>query len=80
MFTRHSKVAILSPTLAFALKFIIGFAVLMGAFEASRGTAGERFLVEDCILKPTIALVHALAPGEAVQAMAGPPSRLIRRT
>jgi exosortase family protein XrtM len=56
-----------SPTLTFALKFIVYFAVLMGAFEASRGTAIERFLVEDCILKPTIALVHLLAPQEAIQ-------------
>lgn len=57
----------LSPTLAFALKFIIYFAVLMGAFEASRGSAFERFLVEDCILKPTVALVRVLAPQEPIQ-------------
>ena len=57
----------LSPTLAFALKFIVYFAVLMGTFEASRGSAFERFLVEDCILKPTVALVHVLAPQEPIQ-------------
>jgi exosortase family protein XrtM len=57
----------LSPILAFALKFIAYFAVLMGVFEASRGTVFERFLVEDCILKPTIALVHFLAPQEPIQ-------------
>lgn len=57
----------LSPTLTFALKFILCFAVLMGAFEASRGTAFERFLVEDCILKPTIGLVHVVAPHESIE-------------
>ncbi len=57
----------LSPTLAFALKFIVCFAVLMVAFEASRGTAIERFLVEDCILKPTVALVHVVAPHEPIR-------------
>ena len=56
-----------SPTLAFALKFIVWFAVLMGAFEASRGTAVERFLVEDCILKPTIGLIHVVTPREPIQ-------------
>jgi exosortase family protein XrtM len=62
----------LSPTFAFALKFIVYFAILMGAFEASRGTGVERFLVEDCILKPTIGLVHILTPQE--------PIRLVGRT
>jgi exosortase/archaeosortase family protein len=57
----------LSPTLAFAIKFIGCFAALMVAFEASRGTAIERFLVEDCILKPTVALVHVVAPHEPIQ-------------
>lgn len=52
-----------SPALAFALKFILGFALLLGAFEASRGTRAERFLVEDLILEPTTALIRALAPG-----------------
>lgn len=57
----------LSPTLAFALKFLVYFTVLMGAFEGSRGTAIERFIVEDCILKPTVELVHVLAPHERVE-------------
>jgi exosortase/archaeosortase family protein len=56
-----------SPTLAFALKFVIYFALLMGAFEGSRGTDIERVLVEDCILKPTIAFVHVAAPQEPIQ-------------
>ena len=62
----------LPPTIAFALKFIIYFAVLMSCFEASRGTAVERFVVEDCILKPTIELIHIAAPRE--------PIRLVGRT
>jgi exosortase/archaeosortase family protein len=57
----------LSPTLVFALKFIAYFALMMGAFEASRGTAIERFLVEDCILEPTVGLVHVVAPQEPIQ-------------
>ncbi|MGO9634958.1 MAG: hypothetical protein ACLPX1_13830 [Steroidobacteraceae bacterium] len=56
-----------SPTLAFAIRFFVFFALLMGAFEASRGSAVERFLVEDCILKPVVALIHAVAPNESVE-------------
>jgi len=80
LFTPHSREKILSPTLAFALKFILCFAVLTAVFEASRDTAGERFLIEDCILKPTVALVHALAPNEKLQligrTLTSPSSRL----
>ena len=53
--------------LRFGLPFIIIFIVLTGAFEASRGSAFERFLVEDVILVPTTALINALTPGEHVQ-------------
>lgn len=56
-----------SPTLLFALKFVAYFAVLMTAFEACRGSPVERFLVEDCILKPTVGLVHIVAPREPIQ-------------
>jgi exosortase family protein XrtM len=66
-FEERARVKSPAPTLAFALRFIVYFAVLMGAFEASRGTAIERFLIEDCILKPTMALVHVLAPQEPIQ-------------
>lgn len=52
--------------LRFGLKFIIGFAILMGAFEASRGTAFEKFLVEDLILMPTAHLINAITPDEHV--------------
>jgi exosortase family protein XrtM len=50
--------------LAFALKFILYFALLFGAFEASRGSAFERFVVENMILVPTTALINAMTPGE----------------
>ncbi len=55
------------PALAFAIKFIVLFALLMGAFEASRGTAFERVLVENCILVPTAYLINAVDPEEHVQ-------------
>lgn len=50
----------------FALKFVILFALLTGAFEASRGTAFERFIVEKAILVPTTALINTLTPQEHV--------------
>lgn len=51
----------------FALKFVLGFAILTGSFEASRGTGFERFVVEDLILIPTTAVINRLAPGEHVE-------------
>jgi exosortase family protein XrtM len=51
-----------SPTLLFALRFALCFAGLMALFEASRGTVIERFLVEDCILRPATALIRLLSP------------------
>ena len=53
--------------LRFGIQFILGFAVLMGAFEASRGSAFERFLVEDAILVPTRAAINFVTPQEPVQ-------------
>jgi exosortase/archaeosortase family protein len=53
------------PALAFAIKFALFFALLMGAFEASRGSAFERFLVETCILEPTTYLLNALGSEHA---------------
>ena len=53
-----------TPTVVFALKFAVFFAVLMGAFEASRGSGFERMVVEDFVLRPTVALIHAVAPAE----------------
>lgn len=54
-------------TWRFAVRFVLGFAVLAGAFEASRGTAFERVLVEGVILKPTAAVLALLAPGAHAQ-------------
>jgi exosortase/archaeosortase family protein len=56
-----------SPTIGFALRFVLYFSLLTGAFEASRGTTFERYLVEDCILKPTVGLVHFIVPQEDIQ-------------
>ena len=67
MLSERSSARSLSPSLAFALKFVLLFSLLLAAFEASRGSAIERFLVEDCILKPTMALIHVLAPNEPIQ-------------
>jgi exosortase/archaeosortase family protein len=54
-------------TLIFGIKFAVIFAVLMGGFEASRGTAVERFLVEDFILQPTAALIRVIDANDNVQ-------------
>jgi len=53
--------------LRFTLAFVVLFAVLMGGFEALRGTAFERLLVEGFILEPTTALIDTLTPNEHVQ-------------
>jgi exosortase/archaeosortase family protein len=53
--------------LTFALKFVALFALLMCAFEASRGSAFERFVVEKVILVPTTLLIDAVSPGEQVE-------------
>jgi exosortase/archaeosortase family protein len=53
-----------AAAVGFALKFILCFAALYGAFEASRGSAFERFIVEDTILEPTVTLINVLTPGE----------------
>lgn len=61
-----------TTSLRFGIKFAVGFALLLGAFEASRGSAFERFVVEDLILVPTTHLINAVTPNEHV--------RLIGRT
>ena len=53
--------------LRFAIMFMLSFALLMGAFEASRGSAFERFVVEDLILLPTVHLINAVTPEEHAQ-------------
>ncbi len=50
--------------IGFALKFVVCFALLFGAFDASRGSAFERFVVVDLILVPTTALINAVTPAE----------------
>ena len=56
-----------TASLKFALRFAVGFAILLGAFEASRGTAFERFLIERLILAPTTGLINVVTPGEHVE-------------
>jgi exosortase family protein XrtM len=53
--------------LRFALRFVVLFALLGGGFEALRGTAVERFLVETLILRPTAGLIDLVTPAEHVQ-------------
>jgi exosortase family protein XrtM len=53
--------------LRFALSFAVVFAVMTGAFEATRGTAFERVLVEQLLLAPTAHLVNLVTPGEQLQ-------------
>ena len=48
----------------FAVKFILCFALLFGAFEACRGSSFERIVVEDLILVPTTALINVATPNE----------------
>lgn len=57
-------VKLISTPVGFALRFIVCFTVLFGAFEASRGSAFERFVVEDLILGPTTALIDTVTPDE----------------
>jgi len=54
----------MTPTLRFCLKFAAFLVVLLAAFETSRGTAFERFVVDDAILAPTAALLDTLAPSD----------------
>jgi exosortase family protein XrtM len=53
--------------LRFALVFVALSVLLIGGFEALRGTAIERLLVETLILRPTTALINVLTPAEPVQ-------------
>jgi exosortase family protein XrtM len=53
--------------LRFGIRFILGFAILTGVFEASRGSALETFLVEDLILAPTVHLIDVITPNEHVE-------------
>jgi exosortase family protein XrtM len=57
--------------LRFALTFTLCFAALFGGFEASRGSAFERFVVEDLILVPTTALIDRITPDEHAELTSG---------
>ncbi len=46
---------------------MIVFAILTGAFEASRGSAFERFVVEDVLLMPTNRLINFFSPEDHVE-------------
>src|SRR5579862_8808153 len=50
----------------FALRFLVVFALLVGGFEVTRGTAFERFLVEDLVIRPAAAFINTLTPGDNV--------------
>jgi exosortase/archaeosortase family protein len=52
--------------LRFAVRFVLGCAVLLAAFEGARGTAFERFLVEGLILEPAAFLINLLSATEHV--------------
>jgi exosortase family protein XrtM len=54
----------LREPLRFALRFLVGFAVLVGGFEAARGTRFEQFLVEDLVIRPAAAVVNSLTPAD----------------
>jgi exosortase family protein XrtM len=53
--------------LRFAVRFLLGCGVLLAAFEASRGTAFERFVIEGLILRPAAFLINLLSPADHVQ-------------
>jgi exosortase family protein XrtM len=69
-----------SQTLVFTVKFVIVFGSLMWAFEASRGSAFERFLIEDALLAPTTYLINEVTSQEHVmridRTLASPGSNL----
>jgi exosortase family protein XrtM len=52
--------------LRFAIKFVAFFGALLAAFELSRGSVFERFVVEDLILRPTTLLIDTVTPKDNV--------------
>jgi exosortase/archaeosortase family protein len=69
-----------SATLTFAITLLVYFAALTAAFEASRGSAFERIVVEQAILRPATALINLISPTEratlADRTISSPGSRL----
>lgn len=57
-------IAMRATPLRFGLGFLIIFGLLTAGFEACRGTAFERAVVEDGILVPTVGLINVLTPAE----------------
>jgi exosortase family protein XrtM len=53
--------------LRFGITFLLSFALLMGAFEASRGSAFERFVIQGAILIPTMTVINTVTPAEHVE-------------
>ncbi len=51
----------------FALRFLVTFAIVMGGFELSRGSAFERGIVEGLVVAPTAAVINILTPSEPVR-------------
>jgi exosortase family protein XrtM len=49
------------------LGFLLAFALLMGSYEAARGTPFEQFLLERVILRPTVGLINFFTPEEHVE-------------
>jgi exosortase/archaeosortase family protein len=51
----------------FVLVFLVCFAGLTAAFEATRGSAFERFVIEGLVLTPTAFLINTVTPGEHLE-------------
>jgi exosortase family protein XrtM len=67
-----ASVVVLAPVmkttlLAFGLRFALGFLILTAAFEASRGTSFERFVIEESVLLPTAKVVNTISPGVTLE-------------
>ena len=60
-----TRVTSRSP-LRFGIVFILSFSILMGAFEAARGSSFERFIIEGLVLTPTTAIINTVTPAEHV--------------
>ena len=56
----------MSNTVGFGFRFALFFALSITAFEASRGTAFERVVVDDLILAPTAYVINIVSPAEHV--------------
>jgi exosortase family protein XrtM len=55
-----------TASLSFGIRFLVIFTLLASAFEFSRGSSFENFVVEDLILHPTAMLINAITPSERV--------------